>query len=425
MPLKDDIYKFCIELFPICRSITGNGVRQTLKIIASHLPDLKIYEVPTGTKAYDWSVPKEWNISDAYIIDPQGNKIIDFKKSNLHVVGYSKPVNRLMTLDELQKHLHSLPDQPNAIPYITSYYQDYWGFCLTDNQRKSLEPGTYQVVIDSELKDGHLTYGEWILPGKSKKEIFISTYICHPSMANNELSGPAVTTYIARWLKSLPTPNYTYRIVFIPETIGSIVYLSRNFDTMKERIISGFNVTCIGDDRAYSYLASRYGNTLADQVAQHVLKHTHPNYDRYSYLDRQSDLRQYCSPGVDLPMVTLMRSKYGEYPEYHTSLDNLDLISTDGLFGGFTVLKRCIECLEHNETLKVTVRCEPQLGKRGLYPNLSTKENKLIVQNMMNLIAYCDGSNDLLSVAEIIGVPMWELYEIVFNLKENGLLIPL
>jgi aminopeptidase-like protein len=422
MDIGQEIYSLCVELFPICRSITGNGVRKTLQILQNYIPELNIIEVPSGTQAFDWTVPKEWNINDAYIIDPQGNKIVDFQVSNLHVVGYSTPINTTLSLEALQTHLHSLPDQPDAIPYITSYYQERWGFCLPHRQRAQLIPGQYRVFIDSSLVQGHLTYGELLIPGDSLQEIFLSTYICHPSMANNELSGPAVVTHIAKWLQSKKNRAYTYRIVFIPETIGSIVYLSRNLPAMKENIIAGFNITCIGDERNYSYLASRYGDTLADRMARHILVHLHPDFKQYSYLDRASDERQYCSPGVDLPVAAIMRTKYGEYPEYHTSLDDLNLISPSGLSGGYEVLKLCIACLERNETLKINVLGEPQMGKRGLYPNLSTKNSHATVRDMMNLIAYCDGTNDLLEIADIINVPMWKLLDFVDQLKESHLL---
>ena len=272
------------------------------------------------------------------------------------------------------------------------------------------------------MTEGSLTYGELILPGKSNKEVFLSTYICHPSLANNELSGPAVTTFISKWLMSLESRKYTYRIVFIPETIGSIVYLSRNLEAMKKNVIAGFNITCIGDDRSYSYLASRYGDTLADRVALHVLKNMKPDFVKYSYLNRGSDERQYCSPGIDLPVASVMRTKYGQYPEYHTSLDNLKLITPAGLLGGYEVLKACIECIENNEKLAVTVLCEPQLEKRGLYPTLSTKKRVRKVKDMMNLIAYSDGKNDLIEIAEITNVPMWKLYPVIAILKEKSLL---
>src|SRR5215831_4968818 len=292
------MHRLMTELFPICRSITGDGVRETLRIIQDHIP-LNIFEVPSGTKAFDWTVPKEWNIRDAFVLDPEGRKIIDFNESNLHVLGYSAPVAKSVTLTELQKHLHSLEEQPDAIPWVTSVYEERWGFCLAHNKRVQLKEGVYQVYIDSELKEGSLTYGEVITPGRSNKEIFISTYVCHPSMANNELSGPVVATMLAKWLASEPR-RFTYRIIFIPETIGSITYLSRNLESMKRNIVAGFNLTCVGDERAYSYLPSRKGSTLADKVALNVLRFKHPDFKEYSYLERGSDERQYCSPGVDL-----------------------------------------------------------------------------------------------------------------------------
>ena len=267
------IYDFAVELFPITRSLTGNGVRETLQIIQRELPELRVHEVPSGTKAFDWTVPPEWNIQDAYIIDPDGNKIVDFKKNNLHIIGYSIPLDAVLPLEELQLYLHSLPNQPDAIPYLTSYYKKTWGFCITHEQRQTLKPGNYTVKIDSSLDDGFLTYGEIILPGKVNDEVFISTYICHPSMGNNELSGPSVCTSVVKWLKEIENRKYTYRIIFIPETISSVVYLSRNLDHLKKHVIAGFNVTCVGDDRAYSYLPSRAGDTLSDLVVKHTLKH--------------------------------------------------------------------------------------------------------------------------------------------------------
>jgi aminopeptidase-like protein len=419
--IGQDMYDLAVELFPLNRSLTGDGVRQTLAILQQHLPQLMVHEVPSDTPAYDWVVPREWNVEEAYLIGPDGEKILDFNDSNLHLVGYSTPVDVKLTLEALQEHLYSLPDQPEAIPYITSYYKERWGFCLSHQQRSALKPGEYHAVIKSELKEGSLTYGEWILPGETEQEIFISTYICHPSMANNELSGPVVTTYLSRWIQSQPR-RYTYRVVFIPETIGSIVYLSRNLETMQRNIIAGFNLTCIGDDRAYSYLASRQEDTLADRAAQHILGHLHADYVSYPYLERGSDERQYCSPGVDLPVASIMRTKYGQYPEYHTSLDDLKLISPQGLGGGYEVMVKILECLEANRRRRVTVLGEPQLGKRGLYPTVSTKESGGMVRDMMNLIAYSDGTRDLLAIAEKIGVPMWSLIPIAERLEEEGLL---
>jgi aminopeptidase-like protein len=316
-----------------------------------------------------------------------------------------------------------LPEQPDAIPYVTSYYQRRWGFCLTHREREQLQPGNYRVVIDSELKDGSLTYGQWLLPGDSPQEVLLSTYLCHPSMANNELSGPVVTTYLARWLQTLPHRKYTYRALFIPETIGSIAYLSRHYQALQQAVVAGFVVTCVGDDRAYSYLPSRHGDTLADRVARHVLRLTQPDFVSYRYLDRGSDERQYCSPGIDLPVCSVMRTKYGCYPEYHTSLDDLNLVTPAGLWGGFQALQRALQCLELNECLGTTVLCEPQLGKRGLYPTTSTKSSGAQIRDMMNFLAYCDGRTSSLEIADLIGVPLWELQETIGKLKREGILV--
>jgi aminopeptidase-like protein len=329
-----------------------------------------------------------------------------------------------MPLNELQKHLYSLPEQSDAIPYITSYYKERWGFCISDNLRSQLEDGDYQVVIDTKLFNGVLNYGELLIEGTSKEEVFISSYVCHPSMANNELSGPTVVTFLSKWLTDLKSRKYSYRIVLIPETIGSITYLSKHYQEMKENIIAGFNVSCVGDDRAYSFLPSRHGGTISDKVATHVLKWLAPNYVKYSWEDRGSDERQYCAPGIDLPIASIMRSKFGEYPEYHTSLDNLvDVVTPKGLEGGYLALKYALELIERNEKLKVSVLCEPQLGKRGLYPTLSTKKSGKETRLMMNLISYCDGDHTILDIAEKINVPSWELYELIEKLKSQDLLV--
>lgn len=419
--LGENIHSLARELFPICRSLTGDGVRQTLGILSRELPGMKLYEVPTGTSCGDWIVPDEWNIRDAYILDPNGRKIVDFKQNNLHVLGYSEPVDRLISLEELLPHLYSDPTRPDAIPYRTSYYQRRWGFCLSHNQLQSFKQGDYRVCIDSTLEPGAMTYGELILPGEREEEVLISTYVCHPSMANNELSGVVVTTFIAQWLQSLELLGRTYRIVFIPETLGSICYMSRNLDTMKSHTVAGFNVTCIGDDRGYSYLRSRAEDTLADKVAEHVLKHIGGEYTVYPFVSSGSDERQYCSPGADLPVVSLMRSKYAEYPEYHSSLDNLDLITPAGLAGGYVYLRCCLECVERNELLRLTTLGQPQLGRRGLYPSLSTAKLDTWHRRMVDLMAYADGA-DLLSIAERLGVAMWELFDIVERLKKEGIL---
>jgi len=419
--LNDDIYALAKRLFPICRSITGDGVRETLRILQEIVPQMTIHEVPSGTEVFDWTVPKEWNIKDAYIEDLDGNRIISHKDSNLHVVGYSLPIDAVVTRDELLKMVYTQPDQPDVIPYVTSYYKERSGFCMSENQKNTLDKEQYRVCIESEIKDGSLNYGEILIPGKSKEEIFLSTYICHPSLANNELSGPCVAIYLAKWLLEQPR-RYSYRIVFVPETIGSITYLSRNLDEMKSNIIAGFNISCVGDDRAYSYIASRYGDTLSDRVAKNVLSSHAPDYITYSYLERGSDERQYNAPGVDLPVCTICRSKYGEYPEYHTSADNLDIISPQGLGGAFDVYCKCIRALEENYNYKINCLCEPQLGKRGLYPSISQKGQYDEVKTMMDFIAYADGTNDMIAISEIIEVPVEELIDIAKKLKDSGLL---
>lgn len=419
---SNEMYQWATDLFPINRSLTGEGVRQTLNYLKDLLPELELKSVPTGYRAFDWEVPEEWSVSEAFIEDEAGNRVVDFADNNLHLLGYSEAADEWLTLDELQKHLYSLPEQPEAIPYVTSYYKKRWGFCLSHQQREQLKPGKYHAVIRAKHFEGVLNYAEWVLPGDTDREVFLSTYVCHPSMANNELSGPVVATALARWIKSLPKRKYTYRLVFIPETIGSLVYLSKNIDHLQQHVHAGFNISCVGDNRTYSYLPSRNGNTLADKVAQHVLQHTDPEYIRYTWLDRGSDERQYCAPGVDLPVATICRSKYGTYPEYHTSLDNLQLISPEGLQGAYSALQRALMVLENNQKPRILVKGEPQLGKRGLYPSLSTTGGTRKVRNMINFISYCDGEHSLLQIAEKINRPAWELIPMVERLKSESLL---
>lgn len=414
------MHALAAELFPICRSLTGSGVRETLRIIGRHIP-VTVHEVPSGTRVLDWTIPKEWNIRDAYVLNERGERVIDFKKSNLHVVAYSTPVNKTVSLSELQEHLFSLEDQPDATPYITSFYEDFWGFCLPHRQRLQLEEGQYRVVVESELSNGSLTYGELLVPGASPREIFVSTYICHPSMANNELSGPVVATFLAKWIAAAPR-RYSYRIIFIPETIGSITYLSRHLDTLKARVMAGFNLTCIGDDRAFSFLPSRNGATLADRVALKVLTRSHPDFIRYTFLDRGSDERQYCSPGVDLPVVSIMRSKYREFPEYHTSLDDLTLVTPSGLAGGYAAVRDCLDYLERNRVYRATCLGEPQLGPRGLYPRFGTKESHDQVKDILDVLAFADGTRDATDLGEATGVPRSRLDPLLDRLVAEGLL---
>ncbi len=419
----DEIYGLAKALWPLNRSLTGEGVRKTLKEIQNVIPDLKVYDVPSGTEVFDWIIPKEWHVNEAWIKTPSGKKICNFNENNLHLVGYSIPFKGKLSLDELQNHLYSLENQKDAIPYITSYYKERWGFCLSQDNRDKLEEGEYEVFIDSKLFDGFLTYGELIIKGETESEIFLSTYICHPSMANNELSGPCVTSYLAKWITSLEKRKFSYRIIFIPETIGSITYLSKNIETMKKNIIAGYNISCIGDNRAYSYLPSRNGKTISDKIAKHVLSHIDNNFIEYKWSDRGSDERQYCSPNVDLPIASIMRTKFGEYPEYHTSLDNLDnVVTPDGLMGGFLALKKAITAIEKNSFPMIKVLGEPQLGKHGLYPSIGGPKASEELRVMMNLITHADGKKDLIDIAEICKIPVWDLYPVVKILVDKDLL---
>jgi len=426
MTVGQEMYDWATDLFGHHRSLTGDGVRETLAYLTGILPEMQVHSVPSRTQVHDWTIPDEWTIRDAFVAGEDGSRLIDLAHSNLHVVGYSEPVDQWMTVAELDHHLHSLPDQPDAIPYVTSYYERRWGFCLSDRQRRGLldDPGRrVHVKIDSTLAPGELLWGEVVLPGTSEREILLSTYVCHPSMANNELSGPCVQTAIARWLRDeVSDRHFTYRFVFTVETIGALAVLDRRLDHLRKHLAAGFVLTCLGDDRTYSRVASRLDGTLADRVARHVLAHDHPGYDEYPFLDRGSDERQYCAPGVDLPVCTLMRSKFGTYPEYHTSLDDLSLVTPTGLQGGFDLVRNCIELLEVNGPYRTTTIGEPQLGSRGLYPTLSTTETHSMVRTMMNVIAYSDGQHDLVSIAELLGADARSLIPVVDRLLEAEVL---
>lgn len=417
-----EMFERAKELFPICRSIMGDGVRQTFDILRKYIPDMKLYEVPTGTKAFDWTVPNEWTIRDAYIEDENGNRIVDMKVNNLHVMGYSTAVDEWMPLSELKEHIYTLKDQSDLIPYCTSYYKERWGFCMSQDRLQQLPEGRYHAYIDSDLKPGSLTYGELLIPGRSSREIFFSSYICHPSMANNECSGPVVMTKLAEYISAMPDRRYSYRLVLLPETIGAITYISRNLEAMKKNIIAGFNITCVGDDRAYSIVHSRYANTLADRVLMNVLKGHAPDFCEYSYLERGSDERQYQAPGVDIPLVCFCRSKYHVYPEYHTSGDNLDIISPDGLGGSLDVLIQCIEALENDYKYKIKCLCEPQLGRRGLMPTTSNKESYRDTLILKDISAYADGTNDIFELSDYIGHPVSDMLPTIRKMVDAGLL---
>ena len=415
-------------LFPLNRSLTGKGIKQTLKIIKNEFPKLKIKKIKAGAKVFDWKIPEEWNISDAFIIDKHGDKIIDFKKNNLHVVGYSKPINRTMGRDELINKLFSLKKQPNAIPYITSYYEKRWGFCMSYNQLKKLKNNykkkdKFKVVIKSSFnKKGFLNYGELVLKGKSADEILVSTYICHPSMANNELSGPIVSMSLINYFKKIKNLNKSIRFIFIPETIGSIAYIYQNFSKLKDRVIGGYNLSCIGDERNHSCILSKYENSPSDDSLIEAYKKLKiKKYKIYSFLKRASDERQFNSPGIDLKITSIFRTKYGEFPEYHTSLDNFNLVTLKGIKGGYNVAKKSIIILLNKIIPKNKILCEPQMGKRGLYPTLSTKEKKSTTNNYMNFLQYADGNNSIERISKKINLGLNLTKKIFLKLKSNNL----
>jgi aminopeptidase-like protein len=380
------------ELWPLNRSLSGEGTRESLRILKRELSNLEISKFQSGSQVFDWVVPPEWNCYEAYILSPDGRKICDFSNNNLHLVGYSEPIEASVTLAELQEHLFSLPDQPNAIPYVTSYYKRNWGFCLAEQDRRLLVEGEYKVIIRSEFSNSGLDYGELVIPGISDREVFFSTYLCHPSMANNELSGPILAVQLAKHLQKMDN-FYTYRFIFIPETIGSIAYMASNLSNMKKNMLAGFVLTCLGDERAYSYIPSRKGGTIADLAALSTFQELGISPILYGWQDRGSDERQYCSPGADLPVCSVTRSKYGTYPEYHTSLDTLgEVVTIDGLQGSFDFYLALISKLDTQRFPRMTVVGEPQLGKRGLYPNTSIKDAYADVRSVMDFISMLDGT---------------------------------
>ena len=377
--ITNKIYNIGKKIFPINRSITGAGTRKTLKILKSIVPQLKIKKINAGEKVFDWAIPSEWNVNEAFIKDKYGKKIIDIKTNNLHLVGYSEPVHCFLKKNELLKRINSLKKQPNAIPYITSYYKKYWGFCSTENQKKNIlkdykNSDIFEIKIDSNFnKNGELNYGEIIIPGKSRQEILVSTYICHPQMANNELSGPLVSIALAKYFFTKKNKK-TIRFIFTSETIGAIAYIQKNLELLKRNVVGGYVLTCIGDEKNYSLLTTKYKNTNSDFAAIQAFKKYNIKYKTYSFLNRGSDERQYNSPGVDLPIASILRTKYGEYPEYHTSLDDFKLVTKKGLNGGFKIAKESILNIMNYIIPQNTVLCEPQLQKRNLYESLSTKK---------------------------------------------------
>ena len=414
------ILKWAKDIFPYNRSLTGNGNLKTLNYIKKINKNIIIKNFETGKKVFDWKIPKEWNVKDAYFLDSKNKKYCDFKKNNLHLLGYSIPINKIVSKKILLEHIYSDKNQKNAIPYVTSYYHKNWGFCMSENEKKKLKGKKFKVKIFSTLKKGKMYYGEATLKGKSNKEIFFSTYICHPSMANNETSGICVANAILKYIsENYKYRKYSYRFVFLPETIGSISYIHKNLKKLKKNIIAGFNISCVGDERAYSIINSRNENTLADFALLSAIRDK-KNFKKYSFLERGSDERQYCSVGVDLPVVGFCRSKYGSYPEYHTSLDNFKVVTEKGLNDSFDIMKNIVDVFEAGHLPKARYICEPQLSKRNLYPKISRRDNK--VKIIRDLIAYSDGKTSIFENCIKFNCSLKDIFNSYKILKKNNLL---
>jgi aminopeptidase-like protein len=397
-----EIHGLMAELYPICRSITGDGFRRTLERLRREIP-IEVHEVPSGTRVFDWTVPREWNIRDAYVKNAQGERVIDFQKHNLHILNYSVPIHRKMELGELKKHLHSLPDQPDLIPYRTSYYSENWGFCLAHRDLMQLEEGDYEVEIDSSLEDGHLTFGEYFVAGQSSEEVLISCHACHPSLSNDNLSGVAVATFLAKRLSGAAL-RYSYRFLFIPGTIGAITWLCLNEERIPE-IRHGLVLTCVGDRGRVTYKKSRRGDAEIDRAAMHVLEHSGERNEILEFSPYGYDERQYCSPAFNLPVGCLMRTPHGRFPEYHTSADNMDFVDPAALADTFAKCLAIFSVLENNRVyLNRNPKCEPQLGKRGLYSALGGAEVKQLELAMLWVLNLSDGGSSLLDVAERSGL---------------------
>jgi aminopeptidase-like protein len=414
------LHGFAAELYPICRSITGDGIRRTLAMVQNRIP-LQISEVPTGTPVFDWTVPKEWNIQDAYIKDAGGKRVVDFQRCNLHVMNYSTPVHATMSLNELRPHLYTLAGHPDLIPYRTSYYQENWGFCLSHKQMLALGDGDYEVCIDSSLEDGHLTYGECYLPGGSTDEVLISCHVCHPSLANDNLSALTVATALAELLSGKDL-RYSYRFLFIPGTIGAITWLARNRENVG-RICHGLVLTGIGDAGGFHYKKSRQGNAEIDQAVTHVLGQCGEPSEILEFSPYGYDERQYCSPGFNLPVGCLMRSVWGTYPEYHTSADNLDFVQPLQLSRSLRVCAAVIEVLENNFRYRnLSPFCEPQLGKRDLYRSTGGESIGDEINARLWVLNFSDGEHSLLDIAERSGLPFPAIQEAAELLSQSGLL---
>jgi aminopeptidase-like protein len=421
--LGGELHRFAADLYPICRSITGNGIRKTLTMIQNRIP-LQIFEVPTGTPVFDWRVPKEWNIRDAYIKAPDGKRVVDFQQCNLHVMNYSTPVHATLPLNEIRPHLSTIPEQPDWIPYRTSYYKEDWGFCLSHNQMLELDDGDYEVCIDSTLEEGHLTYGECYFAGRSSDEVLISCHACHPSLANDNLSGLAVTTFLARHLSGRDL-RYSYRFLFIPGTIGAITWLAQNRKSVGN-IRHGLVLSGIGDVGGFHYKKSRRGNAEIDRAVACVLRDCGESSEILDFSPYGYDERQYCSPGFNLPVGCLMRSVWGTFPEYHTSADNLDFIQPASLAGSLHACVGIVDVLENNRRyVNQNPYCEPQLGKRNLYRSTGGDSIGTEINARLWVLSLSDGDHSLLDIAERSKIPFFTISEAALLLCDAGLLSPL
>lgn len=416
------MHRFVSELFPILRSITGQGTRDTLSRIRERI-GIDIHEVPSGTKVFDWEIPDEWNVSEAWIEGPDGDRLIDFRDNNLHLLNYSEPVDATVSLEELKPHLFSNPAMPDHIPYRTSYYKRDWGFCLSHHQLENLKDGNYRVVVRSSLEPGVLNYGELFVPGESEEEVLFSTHVCHPSLANDNLSGVALLTFLADRILKADRRRFSYRFVFVPGTIGSITWLARN-ESRVARIQHGLVVACVGDPGHFHYKKSRRGTAEIDRVVEHILRRSGEPYGIRDFSPYGYDERQYCSPGFNLPLGCLSRTPHGKFPEYHTSADNPDFVTPVALEGSLLRFMEIVECLEQNRTyVNLNPKCEPQLGRRGLYRMMGgyadAQEDQMAMLWILNL---ADGSNSLLDIAERSGMGFDRLGKVADTLTEQGLL---
>jgi len=420
-PEARELYALVEELYPICRSITGNGVRDTLVILGRYAP-LQRHEVPSGTPVLDWIVPNEWNIRDAYIADVHGRKLVDFQQHNLHVLNYSVPIRRRVARDELMQHLFSLPDQPTLIPYRTSYYAENWGFCVSHDQRQTLNDPEYEVCIDSTLEPGYLSYAEAVLPGETSDEILISAHVCHPSLADDNNSGLAIAALLARTFAARATRRHTLRFVFAPGTIGAITWLARNQENA-QRIRHGLTLTCLGDANPFTYKKTVFGDQEIDRVVQHVLAHSGYPHQIIDYFPYGYDERQYNSPGFRLPVGSLMRGRHGLFPQYHTSADNLQLVTPENLYASLRVLMNVIETLDRNGSYQnLQPFGEPQLGKRGLYQALGGTNIADLQLALLWVLNLSDGRHSLLDIAERSRMPFSTIRTAADMLAEHGLL---